>query len=397
MNILYYIRKAQDVRMKDYLSAFPMIAGLLISLFTKRKYQSTWGICERFDEAQDNGYHFYQYLCEEHPEIDAVYVIDKKCQDYSKVSKLGKTAQYGSIKHWVLYFSSKYLISSQSFKPNGYMATLIERLKLFKPQHVFLQHGITINKPEYLLASHRPVKFFIAGADPEYAFLSNEFGYEDGTVQYTGFARFDALHNCDTIHNRILIMPTWRKWLWQKSEVYDDGDKDIASSEYVSSWKEVLTDERFMQMIDTYHLDVIFVPHPNLKKIFPIDSIVNPKITIADSSDDLQYLLKTSQLLITDYSSVFFDMVYMKKPVVFFQFDEEKYRQHHYKEGWFDYHNSPFGTTCKTANEVVDAVNKNLLTNYIVDEAYELEHRRVFKLYDQNNCERIYNLLIKNQ
>lgn len=42
---------------------------------------------------------------------------------------------------------------------------------------------------------------------------------------------------------------------------------------------------------------------------------------------DVQQLLKESLLLITDYSSVFFDMMYMNKPVIFYQFDENQYRK----------------------------------------------------------------------
>ena len=37
-----------------------------------------WLVCERPDEAQDNGFIFFKYLIENHPEIKPVYLIDKK-------------------------------------------------------------------------------------------------------------------------------------------------------------------------------------------------------------------------------------------------------------------------------------------------------------------------------
>ena len=69
---------------------------------------------------------------------------------------------------------------------------------------------------------------------------------------------------------------------------------------------------------------------------FPIFS---DRIIIADMKYDVQQLLKESLLLITDYSSVFFDMMYMNKPVNFYQFDEKQYRKSHYKEGYLNYQN----------------------------------------------------------
>ena len=55
-------------------------------------------------------------------------------------------------------------------------------------------------------------------------------------------------------------------------------------------------------------------------------SEVPSSIQLADAAHfEVQDLMKSSQMMITDYSSVFFDMVYMKKPVIFYQFDEENY------------------------------------------------------------------------
>ena len=46
-------------------------------------------------EARDNGYWFFKYLREKHPEQSCVYAIKKKSVDYQKVAKLGRTVEYG--------------------------------------------------------------------------------------------------------------------------------------------------------------------------------------------------------------------------------------------------------------------------------------------------------------
>lgn len=49
-----------------------------------------------------------------------------------------------------------------------------------------------------------------------------------------------------------------------------------------------------------------------------------PRIRLADwKRYDIQELLKSAAVMVTDYSSVFMDMVYMRKPVLHYQFDEE--------------------------------------------------------------------------
>ena len=103
--------------------------------------------------------------------------------------------------------------------------------------------------------------------------------------------------------------------------------------------------------------------------------------------------MKSASMMITDYSSVFFDMVYMKKPVIFYQFDEEKFRSHHYKKGWFDYKQTPFGEWCETVPEVMEALSATIEKNYVPSDEYIKEHSKMFTQYDTENSKRVYSLL----
>lgn len=393
MKVKYFFSKLRDSSFKDILSVFPMFCALVARPFVKKKYRDTWAVCERKDEACDNGYHFFKYMTQNHPEQDCVYFINKRCADYRKVKDLGKVEQFGSVKHWITYFSAKYLISSQSFAPNGYVCAFLEKAGLFSSNQVFLQHGITINKADFLLASHRKTKFFITGAEPEDRFVKEYFGYPEESVVYTGFPRFDALHDFETVPGRILIMPTWRKWLRLKSERHDDTDDDLGTSEYIKCWHDLINSNALIELIKRCHLEVLFYPHPNMKKLIDIDALTNNYVKPA--SGDLQELLKTSQLLITDYSSVFFDMIYMKKPVIFYQFDEEKFRKYHYAQGWFDYHHTAFGKSCADIKSVLDEIGRLIENEYTVSQDFICEHTKVFPLYDNNNSKRICDFLLE--
>ncbi len=398
LGLKYHLNKVKDVSLRDVVSVVPMVIALLVSPFFKKKLCKAWAVCERAQEACDNGYHFFKYCRTFHPERQCYYAIDIKSEDYEKVKKFGNIVPYGSIRHWLLYFNADYLFSSQSFKPNGYVCTFFERLGLFKPKHVFLQHGITINKADFILASHRPnTVFFITGAKPETDFIERDFGYPAGTVQMTGFARFDALHGFKCKKNRILIMPTWRKWLRLKSEANSDIESDFLSSDYYKKWVELINSEELISLINKYNLEIIFMPHPNMRALPDTSAITNKYIHDANEySENLQELLKTSEMLITDYSSVFFDMVYMKKPVLFYQFDYEEFRKYHYKEGWFDYRNTNFARSCSESSSCIAELERILKSDYSISREYIEEYKKTFVLYDTDNCKRIYELVAGN-
>ena len=58
---------------------------------------------------------------------------------------------------------------------------------------------------------------------------------------------------------------------------------------------------------------------------------------------DVQDLLKRSKILITDYSSVFYDFAYMKKEVIYYQFDYNDFFKKHYEIGNFNFEKNGFG------------------------------------------------------
>ena len=224
--------------------------------------------------------------------------------------------------------------------------------------------------------------------------MKDTFGYPPQVVYYTGFPRFDNLHNCEVIRNRIVIMPTWRKWLKSKSEKNNILGNDIKSSDFMQKWLELLNSKELNELICKYNLDIIFYPHRAMQPYASLFSGINPFITVATYDKyDMQELMKSAQMMITDYSSVYFDMFYMKKPVIFYQFDEKDFRRYHYEEGWFDYHNNPFGKSYQCYRDVVKALEDYIDKNYQVSECFLKTHNQEFALFDRNNSSRIFRLI----
>ena len=100
-------------------------------------------------------------------------------------------------------------------------------------------------------------------------------------------------------------------------------------------------------------------------------------------------------LLITDFSSVFFDFAYMQKPVLYYQFDEEEYRASHYAQGYFDYRRDGFGEVVTEETELLELLEQYLENDCSLKPEYRQRTEGFFTLHDMHNCERIYNEIIE--
>lgn len=351
-----------------------------------------WLIGERPNQAQDNGYHFFKYVRKNHPELLVYYVIEKGSPHLEKVAELGEVVYFGSFRHWLMYFGCKAVISTHIRKllpsNNWRYMDLARHFKQKNKIIVFLQHGVIKDDIAKLYSERTRVDIFICGAKPEYDYVNEHYHYRNGEVKYTGLARYDALHDI-SVKKQILIMPTWRSWLLKPGY-------DMAGSEYVSEWNKVITDKRLIEAAKKGGYKIIFYLHSNLQFARDMFKSVDDAVIIARDIDyDVQTLLKESALLITDYSSVYFDFAYMRKPVLYFQFDSERHSAEHYKKGYFDYERDGFGKVAVTASELVDNFTEVMDEGVALSDKYNERIDGFFPLYDRNNCERIYNETVK--
>lgn len=389
-----FSQRLKYVKVNDILSAFTMVLAYIVSLLTRISHRNVWLICERKDEARDNGYWFYKYVCENHPEVEAIYAINKKAPDYGKVKELGRVIQFGSFLHWVYYFVSKRNISSQKEgKPNAALCYLLEVYLGFRKNRAYIRHGICKDDQQWVYYNVTKMNLFACSANREFEFVKERFGYPYGSVKLLGLCRFDNLLSHHDVKRQILVMPTMREWLRNVSidtEKYE-GHLDISKSEFFVTWNKLLSNKELASLLDNYDVNLIFYPHASFQKyisLFRTDCI---RIHIANSSEyDVQSLLMESSVLITDYSSIYFDFAYMVKPLVYYQFDYDKYRAGQYQEGYFSYHNDGFGPVVETENSLLDELKKILDDGLRMQEQYRNRIENFYAFHDNNNCERTY-------
>ena len=101
------LEKLKTVKLADLFAVFLFLLALPIACFYKRRRPHLWLLCEYGPEARDNAYFLFRYLRTEHPEVDAVYALNRDSIDMDRVRPLGEGVAYGSLKHWIYYLAAE--------------------------------------------------------------------------------------------------------------------------------------------------------------------------------------------------------------------------------------------------------------------------------------------------
>ena len=393
-----FIQRLKFVRIKDIMAVFPMILSFLLSPFFHLFNRNVWLVCERENESRDNGYWFYKYLCEKHPEIHAVYAINKKSVDFAKVKKLGKVVPFGSFVHWMYYWTAKYNISSQKEgKPNAALCFILEVYLGFRKNRIYLKHGITKDAQRWIYNDVSKLTMMCTASKREQKFIQENFGYEKNSIKLTGLCRFDNLLSEHITKRQIIVIPTMREWLRIPSSDTLKYEKSLifTESEYYTAWMKFIQNERLRMLLDEYDVTLLFYPHPAMQKYLNDFVSLSQRVKLASANSfDMQQLLMESALLITDYSSIFFDFAYMNKPLLYYQFDYEKYRKGQYQQGYFSYVKDGFGQVCYSNRELLDGLEKLLKDDFRNPDKYEKRACDFYAFKDMDNCQRTFEAIL---
>ena len=396
-----FLEKVKRVKASDLLHIFKFVFAIPFAIFLKHKRKNIWLLCDTRYEADDNAFWLFQYIKLNKPQIDAVFALDKCSNNYQRVSNLGEVVPFGSFKHWIYYLAAEKNISSQKMgKPNAAVCYLLEVYGVIKNKRAFLQHGVITSDLPFLHYSRTKLKLFVTSTYAEWDYVNKVFGYPGGIVKQLGLCRFDGLHTFDVNKTQILIMPTWRMYIRNGLGRYSAYNKKrkFKETSYYKEWEGLLSNKEFISFVEKNNLNIIFYPHREMKEFLDCFTFKTPYIQIASQDRfNIQALLKESAVLITDYSSVATDFAYMKKPVIYFQFDYQEFRKGHHPEGYFSYEQNGFGPVCFQIRQVIDALTDSydFSRGFINSEIYMQRDNDFFDLYDDNNCKRNFEAILQ--
>ena len=101
------------------------------------------------------------------------------------------------------------------------------------------------------------------------------------------------------------------------------------------------------------------------------------------------------RMLITDYSSVCWDVLYQDKPILFYQFDLDKYEEA--QGSYLNMRTELFGDRAENCDELLDKLEEQIKNDFHMKPEYEAMRKRYFRSTDHTHsrqiCECIKNLL----
>lgn len=388
----------REIWNKNLLGGRKAVAGRLwyhlVKPFKRRKL---WIISDRINKADDNGEALFCYLMKHKPDnTRIVFAVRKDSPDYRRMSKAGECVNAMSFHYKLLHLLCDVNISSHAdgFVVNpfwGHHDAL--RDLLVHQKYVFLQHGITQEDISgWINRYKKDMSGVIASAIPEYnSFLHYDYGYTEKKVWLTGFPRFDRLYHDE--RKLITIMPTWRKNLFRSVDVKSglwSLDGNFVESSYYRFYNELLNSELLLDCLQRKGYRMQFFPHPTIQP-FADKFHHNKNVTFLPASISYTDVYARSNLVVTDYSSAVFDFAYLRKPVLYCQFDKDSFLsgEHIGKEGYFDYERDGFGEVSYTLEDTVNLICEYLENDCRLKEKYRKRIDSFFAYNDRNNCRRV--------
>jgi len=364
-----------------------------VFLFKEKKVgcsQKAWIIDERWAQsAEDNSLHFFIHLRTHFPQLPVFYVIKKNSPQLSNVESYGNVVPLFSWRHLQLLHSAEVLISTDGFKALAFPFEFLPFLRR-KTFNVFLQHGVSGNKTmTYYKERHPYFDMVVTSNEKERRSFIDVYGFAENEVVVTGIARFDKLpaERKECVIRRILVAPTWRKWLV--------GKYDIKKSSYYRVWSGLLTSRKFIEILENHNVQLTFQPHFNMMKYIHNFEGHSTHIQIITEPDELlQKHIIESDMLITDYSSVMYDFFYQHKPVYSIMFDRAEWEKPPNGPPLIDFERDLPLTIFENFEQLIQMLGKTIAGDIMYGGNDLQKVTRLFKYRDHDNCKRIHEHII---
>lgn len=345
----------------------------------------------------------YEHMKNHCPEYRLIWVSERGYEKTFNAHHLPYVRRYSL--HWVLLMGRA-----------GYWVTNIRFPEWFhKPAHtIYLQtwHGTPLKKlaldtEEYFLGGttvEQYKKNFVKESGMwDYLVSPNRYSSEiftrafgfNGTMIETGYPRNDFLYRAND-HETIEQI---------KERCGLPKDKKIIL--YAPTWRD---DQFYTKGKYKFKLDLdLKQMRATLGKDYLI--IIRLHYLIADQLDlsgyrgfaydfsrheDIRELYLISDLLITDYSSVFFDYANLKRPMIFFTYDLESYKNH-LRGFYFDFERMAPGPIVRTTGQVIKSIRDIEDTGFAVGSNFVPFFDQFCDLEDGHASERVVNRVFNHR
>ena len=345
--------------------------------------------------ANDSSYFLFDYIQKNKNELrdEYYYVIKKGAQTAVNLKGMKNVLIYGSLKHFMVFHAAKNYIFSDSMRDVFFHWKDVAEQHNSKHKY-FLQHGVfaTSRAAGYydsnsmFRRNELPDKFIVS-SEMEKKLICKNFDFSPERISVTGLSRFDRLPKTNNVRTKkILLLFTWRDELSSVSK-----DRFIKSN-YYKKLMEILNDENIKAVLLKYGYKIQACLHHKMSQFITATTDESSFQVHNMNEVNVQDLLIGSDMMITDFSSASFDMVYQNKPVIYYWFDDISF---------FARRGGPLidplrempGPICRNMSDIVTTLSSLLENNSVVPKQYHSKYKQFFKYRDNKNCKRIVSVI----
>jgi len=348
----------------------------------------------------DDKYKDYQFIWFFKPEEVKKYdflnknrntkVVSKKSKDYEKYLHIGK--------YWFFNFKIADYIKPKKDQvfTQCWHGTPLKRLGFDLTHYDNQLNTVKEMRKRYKIETEKFSYFISPSAYASGVFRSawnlKEFGKNDIIIE-KGYPRNDFLfkyteNDVSEIKKRILGEDIKNKKIILYAPTYRANQHESGVG-YV--YKEEVDFEKMREKLGDEFI-ILFRPHYFVASVFNFDKYKGFVYNASDV-DDINDLYVISDILITDYSSVFFDYANLKRPMIFYMYDLDYYRDE--SNGfYFDVEENLPGKIVKTDDDLIDEIIR-VSKEFKYDKKYEDFNKKFNYLDDGEASKRVVETVIK--
>jgi len=382
------------------LIGFNFILSILSYFIPKKKNQILLGSFKgRFF---GNPKFFFLYLCKNPNQFKPFWITgNKETFQMLKERKLPVIYLY-SWKGFVAILLSEYLVFSYTLDDVSYGLFLFGRFN-----KIDTWHGTPLKKVGIKTITKNPTlkqkimqklfhkrdkksrKLILASSENVKKILSKEF--ENNHVEVLGYPRNDVFFNSNLVfedYNNKLNLKKYKKII-----LYCPTYRDIPSSKipfsqnFLKKLDAFLMEQGYLFLIKRHEMD------RNLKNTQSYRNIID----ITKDVQDIQDLLVHVDILITDYSSVFFDFALCNKPLIFYPYDFDEYIKNS-RDMYFEYFEEFPGPFVYNEDELLECIKS--IDDAVHETKYQTKYetfKNKFNFYqDGKSSERLIKWILNN-
>ena len=362
--------------------------------FSKKRI---WIYFDKSYKAGDNGEYALRYAASQDDGIEKVFYIEKLSKDGQRLIREGyKVIEPGSDEGalYALFAEVIFMTHIPPFHKLGFKnENLVYFRDLLKSKIIRMYHGYPITRSSSYAKMGSNATAVVVASNYERELYTNEDNcFKKEEIIDSGNPRYDDL--VDDSRNQILIAPTWRPALVGRTEPNGKTEYNpkFKESGFYELYNQVLTNEKLLETARRKGYKIKLFFHPKFEAQ-TVDFETTDVVEALSPTEDIDYvtIMKKSNLMVTDFSSVQYDFAYMRKPVVYYHDPVLPY----WRITNFDYENIGFGEICKSADELAEVLCDYIENDCKIKEEYKNRYENFFVQSDRNSGKRLYEAVRK--